>query len=235
MPSLLLKLSGPLQSWGTQSRYRRRDAGREPSKSGVVGILAAALGRDRSEPVNDLATLRFAVRVDAPGHLVRDYQTAKDWRRPGSDANLSTRYYLADAVFVVALESDDSSFLEKLERALKNPAYPLYLGRRSCPAGYDLVLGIREEDMVSALRAEPWQAKEHHRRELPNPVYLPILYDGQEGDIGDLVYDIPVSFSQEHRQYGPRTVAAAEPVQLENPQGRKLMDTYNFMSTVEEA
>ena len=113
MPSLLLKLSGPMQSWGTQRRYRRRDSGHEPSKSGVIGLIAAALGRARTEPVDDLARLNFAVRVDAPGTLLRDYQTAKDWATdPNGSASLSTRYYLSDAVFVAAVEGD--------QEALKN-------------------------------------------------------------------------------------------------------------------
>ena len=94
-----------MQSWGTQSRYRRRDSGHEPSKSGVIGLIAAALGRARTEPVDDLARLNFAVRVDAPGTLLRDYQTAKDWATdPNGAASLSTRYYLSDAVFVAAVE-----------------------------------------------------------------------------------------------------------------------------------
>ena len=100
MPTLLLKMSGPLQSWGTQSRFRRRDAGHEPSKSGVIGLVAAALGRSRNEPVDDLVSLRFAVRTDASGTLIRDYQTAKNWvKNPKDDASLSTRMYLSDAIF----------------------------------------------------------------------------------------------------------------------------------------
>ena len=47
MPVLLMRLAGPMQSWGTQSRFLHRDTGREPSKSGVIGVLCAALGRPR--------------------------------------------------------------------------------------------------------------------------------------------------------------------------------------------
>lgn len=234
MPSLLLKLSGPMQSWGTQSRYRRRDSGHEPSKSGVIGLIAAALGRARTEPVDDLARLNFAVRVDAPGTLLRDYQTAKDWATdPKGAASLSTRYYLSDAVFVAAVEGDQEA-LKNIESALKKPVYPLYLGRRSCPAGYDLVLGIREESAEEALRNEEWHVPEHRRAEFPDPVQLRILRDAKTGEQGDLVQDVPVSFNQEHRQYAVRAVVSAEPKTVENPKGKRHSDV-DFMRTVTEA
>ena len=47
MPTLLLRFIGPMQSWGTTSRFDQRDTGKEPSKSGVVGLLAAAMGRSQ--------------------------------------------------------------------------------------------------------------------------------------------------------------------------------------------
>jgi CRISPR system CASCADE complex protein casD len=223
-----------MQSWGTQSRYRRRDSGHEPSKSGVIGLIAAALGRARTEPVDDLAQLTFAVRVDAPGTLLRDYQTAKDWATdPHGTASLSIRYYLSDAVFVAAVEGGQEE-LKNIESALKKPVYPLYLGRRSCPAGYDLVLGIREESAEEALRNEEWHVPEYRRAEFPDPMRLRILRDAKPGEQGDLVQDVPVSFSQEHRQYAVRAVVSAEPKTVENPKGKRHSDV-DFMRTVTEA
>lgn len=73
--TLLLRLDGPLQSWGVASRYARRESLDHPSKSGVIGICAAALGRRRSESIEDLAGLRFGVLVVDPGRMVEDYQT----------------------------------------------------------------------------------------------------------------------------------------------------------------
>ena len=220
MPTLLLKMSGPLQSWGTQSRFRRRDAGHEPSKSGVIGLVAAALGRSRNEPVDDLVSLRFAVRTDASGTLIRDYQTAKNWvKNPKDDASLSTRMYLSDAIFVVALEGERGQ-LEIIESALKKPVYPLYLGRRACPAGYDLVVGIRDKSAEEALRSLEWQMPEHRRQSLPKQVLLRIQRDALPGERGDLVEDIPVSFSPEHRQYASREVVSVEPVRVDNKQSQ---------------
>lgn len=73
--TLLLRLDGPLQSWGVASRYARRDTLDHPSKSGVIGLCAAALGRRRTEPIADLAGLRFGVLVVDPGRVLEDYQT----------------------------------------------------------------------------------------------------------------------------------------------------------------
>ncbi len=66
MHSLLLKFKAPLQAWGAESRYKTRASNPEPTKSGVIGLLAAAQGRARQQPLADLAALSFAVRVDYP-------------------------------------------------------------------------------------------------------------------------------------------------------------------------
>ena len=78
MTVLLLRLAGPLQSWGDSSRFTTRATRREPTKSGVIGLLAAAQGRRRTDSIEDLLTLRFGVRTDQPGSVVRDFQTAMD-------------------------------------------------------------------------------------------------------------------------------------------------------------
>ena len=75
MAVLLLKLEGPLQSWGSNSRFTKRKTQHEPTKSGVIGLLAAALGRRRGDPIDDLTTLRFGVRIDQPGSYEQDFQT----------------------------------------------------------------------------------------------------------------------------------------------------------------
>ncbi len=133
MPSTLqLKLKGPKQSWGDRSRYTIRATGQVPTKSGVIGLLAAAEGRRRTDPVEDLARLTFAVRVDQPGNLLRDYQTAQPWQKnPNADASLVTRYYLSDALFVAAVESPHREVLENLEEALRRPRFPLFPRRRT--------------------------------------------------------------------------------------------------------
>ena len=67
MGTLLLRLAAPIQAWGVEAQFEIRKTGREPTKSGVVGLLAAALGRGRDVPPDDLNVLRFGVRVDQEG------------------------------------------------------------------------------------------------------------------------------------------------------------------------
>ena len=106
MPTLLLRLAGPMQSWGTTSRFDQRDTGKEPSKSGIVGLLAAALGIDRENwtDLEPLARLSMGIRHDRPGVPKRDYQTAQRIisadRSKIHDTAVTTRDYLADAVFL---------------------------------------------------------------------------------------------------------------------------------------
>lgn len=124
MHTLLLRLAGPMQSWGTHSRFSIRDTGREPSKSGVIGLLCAALGRPREEPVDDLARLLMGVRIDREGRLLRDFQTALDVVKASgarSDhAVLSNRDYLADADFLVGLCGNSLPLLQRLDDALRS-------------------------------------------------------------------------------------------------------------------
>lgn len=162
MPTLLLRLAGPMQSWGTTSRFDERDSQLEPSKSGVLGLICSALGRDRREPLDDLAALKMGVRVDREGVLMRDYQTATGVMTATGKAVLgrtviSPRYYLSDALFLVGLEGQDSAMLEHLQAALRAPVWPLALGRKSFPPGEPVWLkgGIHPDELRQALLAWP--------------------------------------------------------------------------------
>lgn len=106
MTVLLLRLAGPLQSWGTSSRFVHRGTDRAPSKSGVIGLLGAAQGLRRTDPLGELLQLQVGVRVEQAGTMERDFQTARpvDGSKP---MPLSYRFYLADAVFLVAVEGED--------------------------------------------------------------------------------------------------------------------------------
>ena len=199
MSTLLLRLAGPLQAWGSESKFEVRRTGREPTKSGVIGLLASALGcrRDDTAAVERLGSLRMGIRVDQPGELLRDYHTA----HRGKNSYVTSRFYLSDAVFLVGLESDDVQLLSKLEGALRNPAFPLFLGRRSCPPTLPLVLGIRSLSLGGALEKEPWQATEWRRKKLDGR--LRIIEEGVlEDGVTYRLRDRPLSFDPTHRQYG---------------------------------
>lgn len=229
--SLLLNLKAPLQSWGGDSRYRYRRTHHVPTKSGILGLISAAEGRRRSDPIEDLASLEFGVRVEQQGTLIRDYQTAIDWQKHaqnprGRDSmpRLSERYYLSDAHFLAAV-SGPEDILRGIQDALLTPKYPLYLGRRSCPAGPDLVIGIQDGDVETALRAAPWRAAPWYRRTRPNIMYLPLYRDARQGElVEERVRDIPKSFDPRHRDYDWRQVYAAEPVKIDNPDGKHYAD-----------
>ncbi len=138
---LCLRLSGPMQSWGVMSRFSRRDTGKEPSKSGVIGLLCAAMGISRDEansenPVfQSLSSLMMGVRVLREGVMQSDYHTAQNIAKADGkgikETELSTRFYLADADFVVALNSDDRELLDSAQTALKHPKWQLFLGRKA--------------------------------------------------------------------------------------------------------
>lgn len=166
MPTLLLRLIGVMQSWGTASRFQERDTTPEPSKSGVLGLLCAAMGIDRGdwESLAPFAALRFGVRRDRPGVARCDFQTAgcaegvmKADGGISSEGIVSHRYFLADAAFLAGLEGVNRTLLEKADAALRNPAWPLFLGRKSFVPSEPVWVndGVRDEVLEDALAAYP--------------------------------------------------------------------------------
>lgn len=221
MPTLLIRLCGPMQSWGTRSRFTERDTEMEPSKSGVVGILCAALGRPRSDDVGDLAALRMGVRVDNEGTMANDYHTAggvDGVARAGGgvskNAVLSNRYYLSDADFLVGLEGPDGGLLRTLEDALRAPCWQLSLGRKSFLPSAPIHLpgegGIRLLPLREALEAEPWPLEPLAWR-MPRERTAKRLRLVLETDFRDLRrpetrMDQPLGAAFRDRTFGPRPI-----------------------------
>lgn len=218
MPTLLLRLAGPMQSWGTTSRFDQRDTGKEPSKSGVIGLLAAALGIDRENWVDlePLTYLAMGVRHDRPGVPKRDYQTAgcaatdtiiKADGKQGKDGGVvSDRFYLADATFLVGLECEDRTLLERIHRALRNPVWPLALGRKSYVPSEPIWIenGVQESPLQVALTLWPWIASQR-KWEIP-PEKLLISLESRDGS-GVLRMDQLLSSFAE-RRFGARFVSS---------------------------
>ena len=234
MAVLLLRLAGPMQAWGVKSRFTVRATELAPTKSGVVGMLASAVGRRRTDPIEDLLALRFGVRKDQPGSVIRDFHTARtlDGRE---SMPLSNRYYLADAVFLAGIEGD-RALLEGIDEAQRHPAFPLYLGRRSCPPTHPVSLGLREAALLDALRAEPWLASEWFRRRRREGLNAEILIDQEavpvEERAGDArgSRDVPLSFDPRRRDYGFREVE-----RLMVRVGAPEPDAHDPMAELEEA
>jgi len=208
MNVLLLRLCGPMQSWGVQSRFTVRDTGLEPSKSGVVGLLCAALGRRRDEPVADLAALTMGVRVDQEGEMARDYQTAgkggilkASGQVERKNLVVSTRYYLADARFLVGLEGDDLDLLTRLHAALCDPVWPLYLGRKAFVPGEPVWLEdglLPDTGLRTALETYPWLGPEDKKPE----AQVRLVLEDRNGP--EVRPDQPLSFAE--RRFAPRRV-----------------------------
>ncbi len=204
MPTLLLRLAGPLQSWGVQSRFEVRDTGLEPSKSGVVGLLCAALGRPRTAAIDDLAALKMGARADREGIMARDYHVAQQVLKASGGikpTQPSNRYYLADAAFLVGFEGANLDLLHALHAALHDPVWPLYLGRKAFVPGEPVWLadGLRENaSLLEALRAYPWLGRDSQK--LPERLRL-VLEDEAGSEVRP---DQPLSFAE--RTFAPRRV-----------------------------
>ncbi len=207
MSTLLLQLVGPMQSWGVQSDFIWRETGREPSKSGVIGLLCAALGRKRHKPIGELAELTMGVRVDQEGIIMRDFHTAgkdgfrrADGKKEGKNVIISFRDYLADAAFLVGLESDDLVLLQTLHKRLRNPVWPLYLGRKAFVPGIPVWLkdGLVDKPLLNALVEYPCLGQDSRKL----PAVVRVVFADPSGEVVRPAR--PLSFAP--RRFAPRRV-----------------------------
>lgn len=196
---LIFRLYGPLASWGDIAVGEYRPSFAHPSKSSIVGLLAAALGirRDNEERQKALAgAVTFAVRVDALGVPFRDYHTTQvpSARRGvthytrrsellADDLNtiLSSRDYRCDAVYTVAITLDDGAAfsVDALGAALRKPTFTLYLGRKSCPPA----LPLQPQIVTAATLKEAMQKIEFYNTDLiaiTSTNCLSIYWEGDE-------------------------------------------------------
>lgn len=170
--TLFLRLEGPLQSWGERGRWSVRDTADEPTKSGVIGLVACALGYNQDGQLRSLSEqTRMGVRCDLPGVRLTDYHTiGGGYDEPtlltaagklkksssGPHTELSHRDYLAGASFLVVLQAD-ASLIQQMAHALQHPVWPIYLGRKSCPPSQPIFSGTGDfSDLEDALEHGPW-------------------------------------------------------------------------------
>ena len=201
MPTLLLRMRAPMMSWGDHSRFTIRDTRREPTKSAVIGLLCAALGRPRWESVHDLAALKMGVRVNQEGLVQCDYHTIMDSIKSSGgkgDTVLSDRYYLADADYWVGLEGD-SAQLTELDAALQNPCWQLYFGRKSFVPSRPVHAGIVDLPLQEALKQQIYEGKPS-KRQPPDP----LRYVLEVTDSLDIRQDVPLDWKK--RLFGSRCV-----------------------------
>lgn len=225
--TLFLRFEGPMQAWGVhESKLVVRRTAEAPTKSGVMGMLCAALGVSRSQAAQawlpKLGALRMGVRIDAPGVRWWDYHTvgagmpmriAEAERKTKPGAMLTRREYLCDASFLIALLGEPA-LIADLEAAVKAPRWTLYLGRKSCPPSRPLLEhpSTAVPDVLSALVSIPWRRR-LKADQPPRAVnclldWEPAPEQPEAPDDALIWYDVPLAF--EPPAHHPRFVIRKE-------------------------
>jgi len=211
-----------MQAWGNQeSKFVIRRTTDAPTKSGVLGLLCAAMGVPRVEASRErlprLVALQMAVRCDRPGIHWWDYHTVGAGMRMRTaeggmkaDTMLTRREYLCDASFLVVLQGDPP-VIEELAGALRNPVWPLYLGRKCCPVSRPVAEAesVTCSDLLSALAFLPWRPR-YEGDEVPESVdclfdWVPTAQESEAPPETEVWYDVPISF--EPPSHRPRFVS----------------------------
>lgn len=213
MKTLVLRFDGPMQSWSVDSKFKTRSAGRWPSRSGIIGMLAAALGMERDADLSAFTSLKIVVRIDVPGIVLPDYHSIRRWDRSGGTSvsignalAVSNRYYFEDSIFTVFLQDEDDK-IDKYAYAINHPVYSLFLGRKSCPTTPDLVYGVYEDIIENVIGSIEVKKKPVASIRGKDDKYTPIIIrDAKDGEIGDIIKDVPIDYSIRNRQYSGRSV-----------------------------
>lgn len=236
MKTILLKLKGPMQSWGTSSHFETRNTDYYPSKSAVIGIIAASFGyrRDQEQKIKELNELDFALRVDQPGTLLRDYHIAQKYKKTGEFERtyVTNRYYMEDAVFVAAISHANDQQVEEIYEALQHPYFSPFMGRRSCPVPLDFIMKMTEEDAITALEKLEWQAAEWYKKKYAD--YRAEIYADKElipQGIATMRKDYVISFSQKERKFGPR-FEVRKSINLSGSDGRCKNNDLDFYGSI---
>ena len=221
---LALRLEGPLQSWGFDSQYNRRNTGLMPTKSAIAGMCCAALGYGRGSgsekkflasfgevKMTTIAIPRYVLKKELPIRRLQDYHTVQNTRRASGTINndcvLTHRQYLEDASFGVLL-SGYANLLGEVVNALADPKWGIWLGRKTCIPSAPVLAGLwgncnnlhnllkedREEALCLLIGKESLNS-----------------FTRQEdvetfGEGRDSLPDMPVSFATERRVFMPRRV-----------------------------
>lgn len=222
---LALRLEGPLQSWGFDSQYSRRNTGLFPTKSAIAGMCCAAFGFHRGSREESDFLLRFKdlqmMAIAIPRMVERKFRNEvkkrtlnvkrlQDWHTVQNtmkatgvvDKNcvITHRQYLTDASFGVLL-AGDGKLLKEIANALENPTWGLWLGRKSCIPTAPVLAGLRstQGEALKLLVGD-----------------IPLEFFTRQKDVEtfaegrDSLPDQPVSFSTNHRAFSPRRVGTIQ-------------------------
>jgi len=203
---LVLRLAGPLQSWGHDSEHNRRNTALFPTKSAVAGLCCAALGLDRGSPQERDFLVRFCalrmLAIDLAGDRVRrltDFHTVQNTIKAEGglkECHITHRVYLTDAEFGVVLEGD-AELLATIAGALGDPVWGVWLGRKSCVPSRPVLEGVeptREAALLRLLGDRPIASFAHQEE----------VGTFEEGV--DTLQDAPESFESGRRVFSSRRV-----------------------------
>lgn len=219
MKTLTIRLTAPLQSYGGAVSFARRTTNDHPSKSAVIGMIAAALGYRRNDArIVKLNELSYAVRVDQAGRSLTDFQTV-EWKK--DKRKITYRDYLQDAVFIAAVGSENTELIDQIHVALRKPKFQLSLGRRSnVPAGVLEMAEFPNLDPVTALSKMGWQASStlQKRRKKDANIKVELFSDAtlMPERHEKMTRDKVISFDQRNRCFDFRA-EASKFVNVENP------------------
>lgn len=224
---LALRLEGPLQSWGFESQYNRRNTGLLPTKSAILGMCCAALGirrgsKEEKALLEQCVGLRL-LTVATPRSLkygeksaelsvrrITDYHTVQNTKTASGstkDTHLTYRQYLCDASFACVL-SGNATLINRLAKdergqGLENPVWGIWLGRKACIPTAPVFAGIflsEAEALCELLGTQPLEAFTHQRE-------VERFEDGT-----DSLPDQPLCFAAPDgiRKFAPRRVVLKE-------------------------
>lgn len=209
---LVLRLQGPLQSWGFDSQYNRRNTGLMPTKSAIAGMCCAALGYSRgsaseqkflaafrSVRMTAISIPRNGTKMELSVRRLQDYHTVQSTKTAEGkikDCHITHRQYLSDAAFGVLLEAEEL-LLKQLADALENPVWGVWLGRKSCIPSAPVFAGLKNNrnDALRLLIGDKPLDFFNRQEEVEN------FAEGR-----DSLPDAPVSFAIEQRLFSPRRV-----------------------------
>ena len=230
MKHLALYLRAPLQSWGASSKFGDRGTLDAPTRSGLLGLLAAACGVDKNDEARDREWLARAAKISVAvlafrrGDRMPDYHTVgahydKDdsWQKRmipttpdgkprGTD--LTHRDYLADSVFGAVLSGDDA-LVDEMAAGLADPVWGIWLGRKSCIPTEPIFAGVFESEdaarnaLAGRLRGSLERGGGKVAGDDSTDVAFSVL-EARAGEEDETLLDVPVSFVR--REFHARRV-----------------------------
>jgi len=227
-PYLLLWLEAPLQSWGHDSRFGRRDSLDFPTRSGVLGLICCARGAGGEQRDWLAAWLNLDMQViayvpqDRNGRAVLRQPLLRDFQMVGSGYDdqdswqtllipktqegkkavgggaKMTYRYYLQDMAYAVIMEAPASCVDEVVSALRMPVWDIYLGRKCCVPTEFIFQGCFDTAETAIVRA---QAIAGDKRRVPA---MKVLQGEHEGEVLTL-YDVPVQLGV-NKQYRDRRV-----------------------------